>query len=692
MQSALVETPTLLGWVRPMILLPPSALLGLTSRQLEMVLAHELAHLARYDHVVNFFQVVVETLLFYHPAVWWLSRRIREERELCCDDCAMALFDNRREYASALTLLETYRAGYATPGLAATGGPLMLRVRRLLAAPEHGAGRGRLVAGLLLLAGLTGIFGMVSVEAANRILSRPEMQPADEWVEVSFPANSVGTICVREPGTDSFFDWRETNPAAGTVLLPPNVEAALKVDAGQAQDLSFLDALPSNAFTGLLLGVFYQYRAGNEPPEQVYDDILQTDRRPRMPVYNEDMVHVSAFEGLRDLYLDHSFVGDTGVAELAVLTSLEVLSLVDTEATDASMAYLAELPNLRRLNLSQTSVTDAGMAYLASSRSLEDITLDRTAITNAGLAYLAKIEQLQRLSVNFTPITDVGLSYLAEHPSLVTLRTWNTDTSEEMREAVARGTGQLEFGLPTPRVGIILSDFNARTGEHWMQYEYTYRHPMGIARLLIDLGYDLYAVVEPGTEGKGRLPEVLKRLGLQDRVIDATNSAALEQLDAVVSGFDADVLDSVQGALMQSVKKGLGFFNTCLWGVVYPGKGAALEEFLGIGNPQYSLQFEYVQCDVAASHPILGDLRPGDQVTAKWPNGFVGDLRGTSLLLTRIGKDQQFSPLYVYDLGQGRVVNFQCQQVTITNGGIDPVAFYGRCLNYAAKVPVDATW
>ena len=69
---------------------PVSALAGLTPRQVEAILAHELAHIRRHDYVVNLLQTVVETLLFYHPAVWWLSHRIRVERENCCDDLAVS--------------------------------------------------------------------------------------------------------------------------------------------------------------------------------------------------------------------------------------------------------------------------------------------------------------------------------------------------------------------------------------------------------------------------------------------------------------------------------------------------------------------------------------------------------------------------------------------------------------------------
>ncbi len=104
-----LQAPAVIGWFRPVVFLPVTALTGLSEEQLESVIAHELAHIQRFDPFVNVFQVCVETLLFYHPAVWWLNKRIRAEREHCCDETAVALCGNAVEYARALTLMEEWR-------------------------------------------------------------------------------------------------------------------------------------------------------------------------------------------------------------------------------------------------------------------------------------------------------------------------------------------------------------------------------------------------------------------------------------------------------------------------------------------------------------------------------------------------------------------------------------------------------
>ena len=133
-ESAAAGVPMVVGWVRPVILLPAAAMSGLAPAQLEALLAHELAHVRRHDYLVNLLQSVVETLLFYHPAVWWVSREVREAREHCCDDLAIAACGDRIAYASALTELATMMKPRLA--LAATDGSLTARVRRILGEPR----------------------------------------------------------------------------------------------------------------------------------------------------------------------------------------------------------------------------------------------------------------------------------------------------------------------------------------------------------------------------------------------------------------------------------------------------------------------------------------------------------------------------------------------------------------------------
>jgi GWxTD domain-containing protein len=132
LESCLVDAPMVIGHFRPIILMPIGLLAGLPAGQLEAVLLHELAHIRRYDYLVNVLQRSVEGLLFYHPAIWWMSRVIRTERENCCDDVVVAMSGNAHEYAEALATLEQNRWSGREPAVAAIGGNLVKRIRRLL--------------------------------------------------------------------------------------------------------------------------------------------------------------------------------------------------------------------------------------------------------------------------------------------------------------------------------------------------------------------------------------------------------------------------------------------------------------------------------------------------------------------------------------------------------------------------------
>ena len=144
--SSAVAGPITIGALRTMVLLPLSSLTLLGPEELEMVLAHELAHVRRADFLCNIAQTLVETLFFFHPAVWWIGKQIRHERELCCDDLALKICPNPVTYATALFRLEEQRARQWRLAMALNGNQshqtLRLRIARILGEPvSHGGGR-----------------------------------------------------------------------------------------------------------------------------------------------------------------------------------------------------------------------------------------------------------------------------------------------------------------------------------------------------------------------------------------------------------------------------------------------------------------------------------------------------------------------------------------------------------------------
>ncbi|RIK81090.1 MAG: hypothetical protein DCC67_08420 [Planctomycetota bacterium] len=144
-----IAQPILIGIFRPLILLPASALSGWTPEELEMVLLHELAHVRRWDNLVNLVQRLVESLLFFHPAVWLVSRQVRRDREECCDAVVVRRTERPREYAKLLVSIASALPRGKVSRLAgtplATGStmashPLTGRIRRILKLQEEPMG------------------------------------------------------------------------------------------------------------------------------------------------------------------------------------------------------------------------------------------------------------------------------------------------------------------------------------------------------------------------------------------------------------------------------------------------------------------------------------------------------------------------------------------------------------------------
>ena len=229
LESAAVRVPTLVGCLRPVILLPASVLTGLAPEQIEALLAHELAHVRRWDYLVNLGQTVAEALFFYHPAVWWLSRRIRVEREQCCDDAVVATCGDRVAYARALATLGQSSVVPAA-ALAAGDGRLLARIRRILTMEpdtrnERGWGAVALVG---IAAALVGVLAMTLCSGPAPAASAvAEGRPAAATLPVaggpSVPAPSGADTLDRVPGDEVVLEtWiMSLAPNAGPPLAIP---------------------------------------------------------------------------------------------------------------------------------------------------------------------------------------------------------------------------------------------------------------------------------------------------------------------------------------------------------------------------------------------------------------------------------------------------------------------------------------
>lgn len=186
LESCLVRAPLAIGHLKPAIVVPIGLLTGLPSDQIEAILLHELAHIRRADYLLNLLQTVMEGLLFYHPAAWWISGVIRAEREHCCDDMVIATGAGAHEYALALAAVASNEWITMESATAATGGNLVRRVRRLL----HPARRPGRIADPLAFAG-------VLVTACAAFAAWPA--PVHPEIALAIPAPVAPTVLSIRP-------------------------------------------------------------------------------------------------------------------------------------------------------------------------------------------------------------------------------------------------------------------------------------------------------------------------------------------------------------------------------------------------------------------------------------------------------------------------------------------------------------
>ncbi len=194
-----LASPVLVGIFRPIILLPPAALSGWSVEQMEMVLLHELAHVRRWDNLVHLIQRIVEALLFYQPAIWLISRWVRQDREHCCDQVVVEATQRPRAYAETLASMAMPGISPRFAALAMTDAPLVARIKRILQVEDHSAGLSRKV---LVILGLTLITPLLVLTLASSIpqaadSSVPTAPVADHLLEVDLETNIDGPILYR---------------------------------------------------------------------------------------------------------------------------------------------------------------------------------------------------------------------------------------------------------------------------------------------------------------------------------------------------------------------------------------------------------------------------------------------------------------------------------------------------------------
>ncbi|MCU6501134.1 M56 family metallopeptidase [Rugamonas sp. A1-17] len=229
-----IASPLTAGWWRPVVLLPAALVAGMPPDLLEALLAHEMAHIQRHDYLINLLQNVIETLLFYHPAVWWISNRIRVERELIADDFAARQLGEPRRLALALSELERLQFSTHHLAQAANGGNLMDRIQRLCRPAPQALNWKAAVPMLGLALACMSIYA--EAVAADKVAAQTVHALADfstcdkpKWPEGAMARKEAGTVTLKFLiGADGKFKKSQVQKSSGHPDLDEAARAGIE--------------------------------------------------------------------------------------------------------------------------------------------------------------------------------------------------------------------------------------------------------------------------------------------------------------------------------------------------------------------------------------------------------------------------------------------------------------------------------
>ncbi len=454
-----VAVPVVVGVLRPTILLPLSLATGLAPDQVAAILTHELAHIRRYDHLVNLAQRLIEAFLFFHPTVWWLSRRIRIEREHCCDDLVVSLGATPVHYSESLLrvaelsqLQPSFEPVPGIVGLYATTRPSRLRQRiaRLLGGSVES--QVRLGSGWMFVLAVSAAVALAVPSLLHLQADVPSNQTAEDNASaeiVKIDATDAGSPARLQPNdrqqvepiTDSEGDTqqhttkrdqRPDDPQTITLRFPEGVYLYAHTEYERVpMTLGFLPRTKANeiswsADAPVALGVMNQ--VGRSQGLGMILDLSPLDTLARDTLHSlfitkclprpEDMRHIARLSGLKRLNLNDVLVNDAMLQPLEALPNLEVL-LISGDASNEELPSIGNLQNLRELSVRSIRFSDAGLKHMESLSKLESISIyDGNRMTETGCRSLGAIRSLKRISIQNAKLTADGLAALAALPQL----------------------------------------------------------------------------------------------------------------------------------------------------------------------------------------------------------------------------------------------------------------------------------
>ena len=422
LQSMLVDSPQVIGAIRPMILLPASLICQLPPDQLESLLAHEIAHILRQDYLVNLLQCAIETLFFYHPGIWWISAQTRQQREYCCDDIAVSVTTDRMVYAKALAAV----AGVRTHGLApaSSGGRTFARLQRLLAAPTPRAAHpSRWLMGITALTLCATATTFLAVRSHYvQAQAKEEANPAqDKEAEAEARAIQAVNTLKGEVRRDSM---EPGNPVVAVNLDPSRVIRGPGVTDAIFKDLQAFKHLKTLRMLGAPVT-----DEGMKALKEIKS--LEVLKLGATKIGDQGLKELSELKNLKDLDINRTSITDGGLAYLRDLPKLEILDIRHTRVTDVGLRALRNLPSLRTLHLNGAQVTDAGLQELEGLENLHWLFLDEPTGPSDGLANLSRLKRLTLLQITGPQVTDAVLVNIKLLPSLESLAIAEADVTDK---------------------------------------------------------------------------------------------------------------------------------------------------------------------------------------------------------------------------------------------------------------------
>jgi bla regulator protein blaR1 len=284
-ESTLIKVPIVLGYLKPIVIIPAEMLLGIPRNQIEAIVAHELAHIRRNDYIINVIQTIIETVFFFHPAVWYLSSKISNERENCCDDIALTVCDGSLVYAKALVSIQdlSLRKHYAAVAFSGRKKHLLNRIKRMIMKPKGKSNfTDKIIAATIILSAIValsftygaeypsekGLFNEITKEKPAKEPAAPTVPAVPEKIEkaeLSILAEPALLEDVEEIASPELILERDTIKKHSREYLDIDGNTIIKTrknKKGKQEELKF--TLKNGKVTSL-------YVDGNEIPEKDYD-------------------------------------------------------------------------------------------------------------------------------------------------------------------------------------------------------------------------------------------------------------------------------------------------------------------------------------------------------------------------------------------------------------------------------------